>query len=875
MHEAPAPVVPRQRWDQNQNTIGMPPDGDLELLVAGWTRDASGDPCGWTVASPVTQTVRSSLDMLMHRLRQGDESPDEVRSAAKRLGASLADLFRAAPQALETTQHELLTLLCERDADHSPDPRLLIEISTAFSAGFTTRSRGIVLAAHDHLTAPVLEVTGQTQLALYESDDRFRAVFDASSEALCLSDLDGNLLAANRPLLDMIGYDHQEFLQQSPHDLVAWPSVQTVEEVRDLLAGRRENVEFDTELVHADGHRLDVHLSKTSMRRQDGFPKYIVTLVQDISEHKRSEAVIRQSEQRIQDLIRNSSDIIAVISEDGVIEFISPAVQRVLGYQPDTLVGRNWSELITEAGRATSEFTLDDLRSRPRQTSRVELRALHEDGSRRWVEVMLADFEQRTGDRGFVVNIRDVSDRRGLQRQLERQAFSDFLTGLPNRLAFYERLDNACAGVRGTAAAVGMLFIDLDRFKTVNDWIGHDGGDQTLIAVGQRISDTLRPGEMVARLGGDEFAVLIEDATPASATRTALRMLRALARPVPVLHRRLSVEASIGIAVSNDALSEADALLRAADIAQYQAKTLDGATAVMFEPHMHTEMIRQITLETDLQAALKLNEIEPYFQPEYNILNGELVGFEVLMRWHRRKHGVMLPEQFLPIAEETGIIGQLGEFNFRTSCLHFRSWLDAGIVPGDVYLSFNLSHRETRLPDLVETVDQILREYGIDPARIRFEIPEHVLASSDERRLRTIAELDQLGAKLTIDQFGSGPSSLTLLEDLPVGALKMDHAFHAKALRIDPEGEIGHCLVRIAKRLNAQTTLVGIQTEKQLREARATGYHCGQGHHLSEPLTAQAIGDLLLGLSPGHRERLHDAVVEAAMGSGDDRVHAG
>lgn len=839
MHEAGEAAVPRQRV-RKPLAVGRLPDSELEALVSNWTRDAFADQLGWTVPDDAANVVRTRLDALIHLIFQDDNVHDGVNAAARRLGASLADLFEASPHAFEKAQHEFLTFIGRRDSGQM----LLIDVATAFAMGFATRSRAIVLFEHGYLSAPALEATGQAQRALDEDELRFRDEVDASADALCLCDLKGTLLTANRSLLDMIGYDLEQFLEQSPDALIAPPSARVVQELGRLLTGHRENVEFETKVRHADGHFLDVHLSKTLVREQGGAPGYTVTLVRDITVRKRSEAHMRQTRQQIQDVIKNSSDVIAVTSEHGVIEFLSPAVQHVLGHQPDSLLGKTLTHLLSNNDRASSAIALDEIRDRPGQTTRVEVPAIHKDGSQRWLEMMLVNFEHLTGTRGFIVNIRDITDRRGVVRELRRQAFRDSLTGLPNRLAFQKRLQKACAQIGGETT-VAVLFLDLDRFKTINDWMGHDGGDQALVAVGQRISDTLQPGEMVARLGGDEYAVLIEDANPASAMSTASRILLALARPVPVLHRRLSIEASIGLAVSDDVPGQGDSLLRAADIAQHRAKASGGAIAVIFEEPMYSEVLRQIEMETELQAALQRNRIQPYFQPECDIHTGEIVGLEVLMRWHRHAFGLTHPDEFLPIAEETGLIAQLGEFNFRTSCQHFRSWLEAGIVPDNFYLSFNLTNRETRIPDLVETIEQILDEQKIDPARIRFEIPQHVLASSDKRRLSTIMKLDQLGAKLTIDQFGSGPSSLSLFEDLPVTGLKLDRDFRAKALRIDPEGDIERYLVKIATRLNVQVTMIGVESQEHLNNARATGYQCAQGHYLSPPLPAPEIRSLL------------------------------
>jgi len=768
----------------------------------------------------------------------------------REIGVRLAEIFGGDPAALEATQRFLLThlLVSAIDPVAGVSKEGCVDLVSALAASYSAAARDGLLEAQHVMHQPTVEVMWDAQQALFESEARFRAVFDGSVVGMCVCDLDHRILNANGALLGILGRELHELIGISTQAVLV--QADTTSDVswdclEDVAAGRIGTYQVEAQLRRKDGTGFWAHLSTSLIRDQDGTPSYMISLVQDITDRKTSEMQLRRNEERVRALIQNSSDIISVISASGNMLFISPSVSRVLGFRREELLGEPFVDLITEESRPSFQLTLEDLKDRPNQTIRAEMRGRHRDGTWRWLEVVCTNLVDVEDIGGFVLNARDVTDRKAFEQQLEWQAFHDPLTALPNRMHFRDCLDQELARAARHRRSVGVLFIDLDRFKVINDSLGHGGGDQTLVSVGQRILDTLRSGELVARFGGDEFAVLIDDATPASAKSTAARILSALARPVPVLHRLSSVEASIGIALSDTALDQADSLMRAADIALYRAKALGGATSILYETQMHSEALRRIELETDLQMALERNEIEPYFQPEYNIQTGELRGLEVLMRWHRRKHGLTLPDVFLPFAEESGIIAQLGEYTFRTACTQLRSWIDAGIVPDDLYLSFNLSQRETRLPDLVETIERILSEIGIDPRRIQFEISEQALTSGDEVRLSTAAKLKRLGAKLTVDQFGSGPSSLTLFRDLPITGLKVDRSFHIRALETDPEGGISSSIVAIGGRLHIQMTILGLETEEQLEDARATGFHCGQGFYLSPPLAAQGIVDLL------------------------------
>lgn len=827
------------------------PGVNVDQLAADWATAVGDRSRAAGIQSPLPRVFREML------ARVRDESISrrrDFREAGHWIGDRLAGIFQGNPDVLEASQRFLLTrLLLSRDdgaGSHSTGLSRVdcVALVSALAAGYSSAARDDRIGAQQMMYQPAVEVMWDAQRALFESEARFRAVFDGSMVGMCVCDLDYRILNANAALLEITGRELQDIIGAFAATVLV-PARDGQEfswdRFDDLARGYIGTFQAEAQFLRLDGTEFWGHVSSSLVRDQHGLPSYMVSLVQDITDRKMSEVRLRRSEQRVRALIQNSSDIICVVSGSGTIDFISPSVTRVLGFHHEDLLGEPFVDLITSGSRTPFEQILEDLRDRPQQTVRAEMRGRHRDGTWRWLEVVCTNLVEVEDVGGFVVNARDVTDRKTFEQQLEWQAFHDPLTALPNRMQFRERLDQELVRAARDRRSVAVLFIDLDRFKLINDSLGHGGGDQTLVSVGRRILDTLRTGEMVARLGGDEFAVLITDASRSSAKSTAMRIARALSRPVPVLHRLSAIEASIGIALSDDAMDGADSLLGAADIAVYRAKALGGATTVMFEPYMHSETLVRVELETDLQMALKRNEIEPWFQPEYDIQAGELRGLEVLMRWNRRKHGLTLPTKFLPYAEESGIIGQLGECNFRTACARLRSWIDAGIVPDDLYLSVNLSHRETRLPDIVETIECILGEHGIDPSRIRFDISERDIASGDDVTVNTAHKLKQLGTQLVVDRYGSGVSSLTLHGKVPFSGLKVSRSFHDRARETDPSGGISASMVDITGRLNIEMTLVGIETAEQLDNARATGFQFAQGFHLSRPLNAQGVVDLL------------------------------
>lgn len=718
--------MPPSAGSRHSDATGASPSGegarwDGEQVAVEWNGALADLAMAADARSNLTLILRNMLEHIHH---EAIATHGNVRDAGRAIGGRLADMFHGNPAALEATLRVLLIHLPLAINDQprglSRDERA--DLVGALAAGYAAHPRTERVEAQHGTPRSVVHASWTAQPELFESEAKFRTVFDDNIVGMCICDLRYRIINANAALLDIVGRNLHDIIGK-PAGTVFTPTARNRnfpwDRFDDVASGRIDNFHAEGEFVRRDGTVFWIHVSSSLIREQDGTPSYMINLIQEIT------------------------------------------------------------------------------------------------------------------------------DRKAFEQQLEWRATHDPLTRLPNQMHFHHLVEQALTRSAPARRSVAILLVDLDRFKVINDSFGHYAGDQTLVAVGQCLKSILQSNETVARLGGDEFAVLIANANPELAKATASRILGSLSKPFPVLHRLMTVEASIGIAVSNDkSLLTTDSLIRAADLAQYRAKALGRATAVCFEPTMHTDALARTALERDLQFAPERGEIEPYFMPEFNLQTDECHGLEVLMRWHRPSHGLALPESFLPIAEESGIIGLLGEFNFRAACVQFRTWIDAGIVPDHLYLSFNLSHRETRLPGLVRTVERILGETGIPPTRIRFEMSAHLLAAVDEVRAKTVANLYRLGVKLTVDKFQAGPSSLVLFRDLFITGIKVEHSFHEKLMIADPEGEISRSMVATARKLKTHMTIVGLENERQLVCARATGFHYGQGFHLSPPLKARGVAHL-------------------------------
>ncbi len=562
-----------------------------------------------------------------------------------------------------------------------------------------------------------------------------------------------------------------------------------------------------------------------------------------------AEEAIRTNEARFRSLIHNAADVILILAPDDTLAYVSPATERVLGYAPEDLIGADPFALVHPDDVAQARSHLAHLAATPKGQGATAFRSRRRDGSWRWLEVigtnLLAD--PRVG--GIVVNARDVTERKALEEQLARAAMTDPLTGLPNRALFLDRLGQALDRAGPGKSEVAVLVLDLDRFKVINDSLGHDAGDRALVAVGERLAACLRPGDTVARFGGDEFMVLLEDCSDTQATEVARRILAALRVPLRVNGHDAVVDTSVGIALSGPALRVPADLLRAADTALYRAKAAGRGTAVIFEAGMYADAVVRLDRETDLRAAVAQGHLRLQFQQEVELGTGRIVALEALVRWDRPGHGVVAPEDFIPVAEETGLILPLGHWVLAEACRHACSWSvpgDADVAPA---VSVNVSATQLRQPDFVAQVARVLQQTGLAASRLTLEVTERVFVEDAVATGKALHEVKALGVGLAIDDFGMGYSSLDYLRRLPVDTLKIDRSFVSGVGNEAENGAIVTAIAALGHALGMTVTAEGIETAEQLNQARSMGCDHGQGYHLGRPLDPTAL-PALLGATP-------------------------
>jgi diguanylate cyclase (GGDEF)-like protein/PAS domain S-box-containing protein len=556
------------------------------------------------------------------------------------------------------------------------------------------------------------------------------------------------------------------------------------------------------------------------------------------------EALRQRSEARLSSLIKNASDVVCIVEQDGAVSYVSPSVERMFGYVLGALHGRRLLDIVHPGDAHKVHAFISAIATQPAdQPSTAEFRVRHFVHGWRDVETLGANLLEDEAIQGLVLNMRDISERKAFEAELEHQAFHDTLTSLPNRGLFRNRVEHALAGQHRDGLPVAVLFLDIDDFKNVNDSLGHVVGDRVLQEVGRRLDACMRPVDTAARLGGDEFAVLIQGAaSEMHAIEIAHRVIGTLVVPMSLDDRQISIRTSIGIAFGGteaQAPQDADELLRDADAAMYMAKERGQGGYQIFEPEMHAQALARLELKTDLERAVIAGEFTMRYQPIMDLRKREMVGVEALIRWEHPVRGIVAPVEFMSLVEDTGLIVPMGPHILREACE--QAALMQRECPRDppLSMSVNVSAVQLQRPEFIDEVRSALRDAEIAPSSLVLELTESVMMQDMELSIMRMKALRALGVRLAIDDFGTGYSSLNYIRRLPVDILKIDRSFLA-----DPSPQVSELtatIVQLARIFKLQVVAEGIETAEQLERMREMRCDFGQGFHFAKPLSGEEI----------------------------------
>jgi diguanylate cyclase (GGDEF)-like protein/PAS domain S-box-containing protein len=560
--------------------------------------------------------------------------------------------------------------------------------------------------------------------------------------------------------------------------------------------------------------------------------------------------LIRQSEARFSSLVQNSSDVVMVVEADSTIRYMSPSVERVLGHTPGELEGTKLTVLINPDDRAgVLQFLTSGGREGDAHPGLTEFRMKHRDDFWLHVETLRTNLLHDENVRGIVLNTRDVSERKAFEEQLQHQAFHDAVTGLANRALFKDRVEHMIERQARDNLPVSILFMDLDDFKTINDSLGHAAGDRMLAEVGERLKNSLRQADTAARLGGDEFAILLEDGGDGvDAAEVAARILASLEGPFHLEGKEVFARASIGIATADawtGGPEGAEELLRNADVAMYMAKEAGKGRYQVFEAAMHDTALQRLELKADLQRAVDNDEFVLHYQPVIELSTGRIEGLEALVRWQHPTRGLIAPLDFIPLAEETGLIVPLGRWVLQEACTQARRLLERYLMDPPLQMAVNLSARQLQRPEVVGEIAETLMQTQLHPGSLVLEITESVMMQDMDLSIQRLAELKELGVQLAVDDFGTGYSSLNYIRRFPVDILKVDKSFVDGVNEGGEESALTAAIIELAGILRLRPVAEGVERADQLEKLLALRCDLGQGFYFAKPLPLDAVDELL------------------------------
>lgn len=670
---------------------------------------------------------------------------------------------------------------------------------------------------------------------------RFRMALDSSIDAVYLIDhQEMRFIDANETASETLGYSHAELLQLGPQDLK--PDEGELERIHrrfdEVIQSESKTGMIETVHQRKDGSRLPVEVYLRAVQSEGR--QLLVAVVRDITERLAAEEVLRESEERFRVAFNQAAVGLAHVAPDGRWMMVNNKLCEIIGYSRAELLGMSFQD-ITHPEDLVSDWALarrmiaGELDEKTR-----EKRYRHKNGYYIWINLTSSMVRDEDGNpKYYSTVVEDISRRKQIEEELLHLANHDALTSLPNRSLLLDRLGQALVFAGRSKGQVAVMLIDLDRFKNINDSLGHDVGDKIIVEIARRLSACVRAGDTIARLGGDEFVLIRPDVAREDAVATmAQQILEALARPMSIQGHEFYPTGSIGVSMYPKDGQDGQTLLKNADTAMYRAKDAGRNNFQFYAHEMNSRALDRLKLETGLRRALEREEFVLHYQPQMHIATGRVTGMEALLRWEPPGQGMIFPGDFIPIAEETGLIVPIGQWVLRRACEQKRQWHDAGLFP-ELRIAVNLSARQFKQQDIVKMVSQTLEETRCLPEWLELEITETVVMESPDAAAETLHKLSAMGVHLSIDDFGTGYSSLNYLKRFPIDALKIDKSF-VRDISVDADdAAIAKAVIALAHSLKLLVIAEGVETVEQLDFLRAQDCDVMQGYYLGRPMPVE------------------------------------
>lgn len=683
------------------------------------------------------------------------------------------------------------------------------------------------------------------ELALREAESKFRNLVEQSLVGVYIIQ-NGRFAYVNPRLAEIFGYSQEEMIGPMGNMDVTHPEDRpaVAENIKKRIRGRIESIHYGFRGVKKDGSVIDVEVYGSCTEFQ-GKPAVIGTLL-DVTERRLAQAALKESEERFHGLTELTSDWYWEQDANFRFTLMSGGITATTGIAADNYLGKTRWE-IPYFGVSRKELEEHNALLDARQPFYdLVFKRLNSDGEVRHISLSGRPiFDEHGNFRGYRGVGRDITQRQRAEEQIRHLAHYDALTGLPNRMLLQDRLHRAILDARRRDRMVGVLQVDLDRFKYINDTMGHQVGDILLETVAERVRSCIRQGDTVARQGGDEFSILLEALSQAQdAGFVAEKILVALSEPIRVDGQDFVVTASIGISLYPHDGADVQSLLMNSEAAMYHAKNEGRNTIQFFAAEMNSMARERLALEKDLRLALEKQEFLLHYQPQVDFGSGRIIGVETLIRWRHPQLGMVSPAKFIPLAEDTGLIIPIGDWVLRTACAQTRAWHDAGFR--HLQVSVNLSARQFKQQNLSQAVRQVISETGLLPEFLELELTESILVQNPERAIATLHEMKAMGVRFSVDDFGTGYSSLSYLKRFPLDKLKIDQSF-VRDISTDPsDAAITQAVIALGRSLGLQVIAEGVETADQLRFLFQNGCHGMQGYYFSKPLPAEQFAELLV-----------------------------